>query len=93
MTQLVLVKEDGNNLIVSQGSQHLNTLFISQQNTSSVVQTGIPGPRGIQGIAGESNIGGYLFELNNLKNDDTLSFYNSKWINREKEYLTDGGNF
>jgi hypothetical protein len=81
MTQLVVISDKVNNIIQT------------NSKITSIVHSGIPGIQGPQGEPGESNIGGYPFELSTLQNNDTLVFATDKWINRAQELLTDGGNF
>ena len=80
---------------VVQTNTKLNSLIHGEQVRAiqSLVHSGVPGPRGPQGDPGESNIGGYPFELTSLSNNDTLAFSTDRWVNRAQEALTDGGNF
>lgn len=65
----------------------------SLKGIQSIVHSGVPGPMGPQGDPGESNIGGYPFELSSLSNNDVLAFSTDKWINKAQRELVDGGNF
>jgi hypothetical protein len=90
MTQTVIVNERE---VVVQTSQVVNNIIQDSSKLTTIVHGGMPGLPGPQGEPGESNIGGYPFEITNISNNHTLAFSFDKWINKAQEDLTDGGNF
>ena len=63
------------------------------EEKSAVVLATSQGPAGPQGPPGNSNVGGYPIDVEELRSGDVLIFSGVAWVNENKVTLTDGGNF
>jgi len=81
--------QDGNNITASiSGGNNIN-LSVTPTPTQ-IVQIN----RGVQGISGNDNIGGFPVHLAGTPNNyDALMFYSNQWTNINQLEISDGGNF